>query len=208
MLAAIGLAIGAGGIIPANPGWQEPEEGVRLFIRTNGVHTWIMVPKVTAEMDWRPWAPGEHIRDPRYAAGDYVAIGYGNRQFYLEVPTWADLDARTALLAAFGQGRSLIQMEHVWRPEADEWQRPLVVTREEYRRLVRFLAASFERDARGRTVPLIGRGYGPADVFYEARGDYTAARSCNEWTGEALRAAGVRTGVWTPLSWSILRRLD
>jgi hypothetical protein len=52
----------------------------------------------------------------------------------------------------------------------------------------------------------MGRGYGPADIFYEGRGRYNAYRTCNEWTGEALRTAGVRTGVWTPLSQSIMLR--
>jgi hypothetical protein len=40
--------------VPANRGWREAKEGVTIFVRTNGVHTWIMVPKVTPEMDWRP----------------------------------------------------------------------------------------------------------------------------------------------------------
>jgi uncharacterized protein (TIGR02117 family) len=195
-----------GGLIPANAGWTEPREGVPIFLRTNGVHTWIMVPTVSPEMDWRPLAPATHIRDPRYA-GNYIALGYGNREFYLNTPRWADLRPRTALAAAFGSGRSLMHVEHEWNPRVDEYQQRLVVTREQYRRLARHIAQSFELDARGRTRPLLGRGYGPADVFYEARGPYNAFFTCNEWTGAALRAAGVRTGIWTPLSQSIMLRL-
>jgi len=71
------------GAIPANRGWTEPKEGVTVFVRTNGVHTWILVPKVTEEMDWRPLVPGAHLRDPRWGGGDYVVLGYGNRTFYL-----------------------------------------------------------------------------------------------------------------------------
>jgi uncharacterized protein (TIGR02117 family) len=195
-----------GGLVPANAGWTEPREGVPIFVRTNGVHTWIMVPTVSPEMDWRPLAPATHIRDPRYA-GNYIALGYGNREFYLNTPRWEDLRPRTALAAAFGSGRSLMHVEHEWNPRVDEYQQRLVVTREQYRRLARHIAQSFERDARGRTRPLLGRGYGPADVFYEARGPYNAFFTCNEWTGAALRAAGVRTGIWTPLSQSIMLRL-
>ena len=94
------------GLIPANLAWHEAEEGVPIFVRTNGVHTWIMMPKVNPIMDWRPYAPPEHLGDPRYGAGDYVAIGYGNRDFYLNTPTWGDLSPRTALAAAFGRGPS------------------------------------------------------------------------------------------------------
>ena len=119
-LAAFVLAL-----VPANPTWREADEGVTIFLRTNGVHTWIMVPKSTAEMDWRPWVPGGHLSDPRWGRGDHVAFGYGNRTFYLETPTWGDLTMKNAFLAAFGRGRSLVHADHDHRPRPNDWQRPL-----------------------------------------------------------------------------------
>lgn len=196
----------AGGLVPANRGWDQPEQGVKIFIRSNGVHTWVMVPTVAAGIDWRPLAPAAHIRDPRYA-GDYIAIGYGNREFYLNTPTWSDLSPRTALAAAFGSGPALVHVEHAWYPEALPHQRPILLSEDAYRKLAARLRESFAFDAQGQTQPLIGRGYGPADIFYEANGHYNDYRTCNEWTGEVLRAAGVRTGVWTPLSQSIMWRI-
>lgn len=200
------LAALVGGLIPANASWREAQQGVTIFVRTNGVHTWIMVPASAAGVNWRPLAPAEHIKDPRYA-GNYLAIGYGNREFYLNTPTWWDLSPRTALAATFGRGPSLVHVEHEHNPKADEYQRPLVLKVSEYHKLARHLRASFDLDPQGRPQPLIGRGFGPADVFYEAQGPYNGYRTCNEWTGEALRAAGVRMGVWTPLSESIMLRL-
>lgn len=196
------------GLIPANAGWQEAERGVTIFVRTNGVHTWIVMPKVTPAIDWRPFAPPDHLRDPRYGAGDHVAIGYGNREFYLNTPTWSDLSLSTAFYAFFGNGPTLLHVEHDHRPRPDEWQRPIVLRSDEYRRLAAFIAARFRRDSHGRTVPVLGRGYGPADMFYEANGGYSFVLTCNEWTGRALRAAGVRTGLWTPFEQSIMWRLD
>ncbi|HEX8571615.1 MAG TPA: TIGR02117 family protein [Allosphingosinicella sp.] len=196
------------GAVPANRGWSEAEEGVTIFVRTNGVHTWILVPKVSRDMDWRPLVPGGHLRDPRWGAGNYVALGYGNRTFYLETPTWGDLTMKNAFLAGFGRGRSLMHADHDHDPKASEDTRPIVLRRDEYRRLVAFARASFQYDPRKRTIPLIGRGYGESDMFYEAVGPYSAVYTCNSWTGRALREAGVRTGVWTPLSQSIMWRLD
>jgi uncharacterized protein (TIGR02117 family) len=196
------------GAIPANPGWHEAKEGVRIFVRTNGVHTWIMVPKVTPEMDWRPLVPGQHLRDPRWGNGDYVALGYGNRTFYLETPTWGDLTMKNAFLAAFGRGRSLMHADHADHPQPSADQRPIILTHEEYRRLVDYLRGGFQLDAQGRTMPLLGRGYGASDMFYEAVGPYSAFYTCNSWTGRALRHAGVKTGLWTPLSQSIMWRLE
>ncbi|HEX8442676.1 MAG TPA: TIGR02117 family protein [Allosphingosinicella sp.] len=194
-----------GGVIPANAGWREAPAGVTIFVRTNGVHTWVMVPTVTSEMDWRPLAPATHIRDQRYS-GNYLAFGYGDREFYLNTPRWADLRLGTALTAAFGEGRSLMHVEHEWNPRPGEDQRSFRISREQYRRLAEHILHSFERDRQGRTIPLLGRGYGPADVFYEARGPYNAFLTCNEWTGATLRTAGVRIGIWTPLSQSVMAR--
>ena len=196
------------GAVPANRGWHEAKEGVTIFVRTNGVHTWIMVPKVTEEMDWRPLVPGAHLKDPRWGAADYVALGYGNRTFYLETPTWGDLTMRNAFLAAFGRGRSLMHADHDDHPQPTDYQRPITLSHEEYRRLVAFARGSFQFDSAGRTMPLIGRGYGGSDMFYEAVGPYSAVYTCNSWTGRALREAGVKTGVWTPLSQSIMWRLE
>ena len=195
-----------GGVIPAHASWKEAESGVTIFIRTNGVHTWIMVPTAAADIDWSPLAPKRHIRDPAQA-GNYLAIGFGNRDFYLNTPTWGDLSPRTALAAAFGRGPSLVHVEHEHEPRPDEYQRPIILRVQEYRRLAAHIRRSFAFDPAGRTIPLLGRGYGPADIFYEGLGPYNAYRTCNEWTGEALRAAGVRTGLWTPLSESIMLRL-
>jgi uncharacterized protein (TIGR02117 family) len=159
-------------------------------------------------MDWRPLVPGGHLKDKGWGYGNYVALGYGNRTFYLETPTWGDLTMKNAFLAAFGWGRSLMHADHDHQPQPNEWQRPLTLTREQYKRLAEHVARSFQRDEEGRTIPLIGRGYGQSDMFYEANGGYSAIYTCNSWTGEALRAAGIRMGVWTPTSQSIMWRLD
>lgn len=197
------------GAIAANGAWRPAgTDGVTIFLRTNGVHTWIVMPKVTPEMDWRPYAPPEHLRDPRYGFGDHVAIGYGNREFYLNTPTWADLRPDTALAAAAGLGPALVHVDHDHRPVPTEWQRPLRISRDQYRRLARHVRASFRLDQSGRTVPLLGRGYSDWDMFYESDGGYDLVYTCNEWTGRALRAAGIRTGLWTPFSQSIMWRVD
>ncbi len=196
------------GVIPANVAFHQPARGITIFVRSNGVHTWIVMPKVSEEMDWRPYASPGHLRDSRWGNADHVAIGYGNREFYLNTPTWGDLSPRTAALALFGSGPTLLHVEHVDRPRAEQWQRPIRITHDQYRRLAGFIQLRFRLDSGGRPIPVLGRGYGPGDMFYEASGGYSFVMTCNEWTGRALRAAGVRTGLWTPFEQSIMWRLD
>jgi uncharacterized protein (TIGR02117 family) len=196
------------GVVPANVAFHEPAAGVTIFVRSNGVHTWIVMPKVNDEMDWRPYALGEHLADPRWGNADHVAIGYGNREFYLNTPTWGDLSLRTAVAAMFGRGTSLLHVEHVHRPRPEEWQRPIRISADQYRRLAGFIQRRFRLDPGGRPIPVLGRGYSAHDMFYEANGGYSFVLTCNEWTGRALREAGIRTGLWTPFEQSIMWRLD
>ena len=196
------------GIVPANVAFHQPARGITIFVLSNGVHTWIVMPKVNEEMDWRPYAQPRHLRDPRWGNADHVAIGYGDRDFYLNTPTWGDLSPRTAALALFGSGSTLLHVEHVHQPRADADQRPIRITPEQYRRLAGFIQRRFRLDSGGRPIPVLGRGYADNDMFYEANGGYSFVMTCNEWTGRALRTAGVRTGLWTPFEQSIMWRLD
>jgi len=196
-----------GGLIPANRDWQEPTHGITIFVETNGVHTWIVIPSVTAEMDWRGLVPAKDLGNPALA-GNYVAIGYGNREFYLNTPEWKDLTIRRAVGAALGGGPSLLHVYHHQNPQAGDNMRPIVLTNDQVRRLTSFIEKSFDRDASGRTIVVPGRGYGPSDAFYEARGGYNLFYTCNEWTGSALRQAGVRVGIWTPFALSVTGRFE
>lgn len=196
---------GAFGLFPVNAGWEEAEEGILVFVNSNGVHTGIGMPTVSDEMDWRPLVPAAHLRAP--IAADYVFIGYGNREFYLETAGWAELSPGTAVRAAFGGGPTLLHVDHVQAPGEGSEQRALRLRPDEYRRLVAFIRSRFKLDAAGRTLPVLGRGYGAHDMFYEAHGGYSLWLTCNEWTGRALRAAGVRMGMWTPLEQSVMFRI-
>ena len=187
--AAAGLI---GGSIPSNRDWIAPAEGVHIFVESNGVHTGIIVPKVAAGVDWRGVARAEDLRDPRYGAFDHVSFGWGEKAFYLETPTWADVKLRTVVASAVGSTRTLMHVDHLPRPRAGDGAREIVVTPTQYRRLAAYIRASF-RDGGARY-----RGYAGYDAFYEANGRYSAVRTCNSWTGNALRFAGVRVGAWTP----------
>ncbi len=188
-----------GGAIPTNRAWTPPAQGIKIFIETNGVHTGIVVPKVAAGIDWRPLLRADHLADPRYAAYDHVAFGWGERAFYLETPTWADVKPLTVLRAGLGSDRTLVHVDHIPRPRPDADTRAVVLRPREYRRLAAYLRASFAER------PEHLRGYYGYDAFYTSRGHYSWVRTCNAWTGDALRHAGVRVGAWTPFSWSVMR---
>ncbi len=196
------LVAGAiGGAIPANAGWRPPARGVTIWVESNGVHTAIIMPKQAAGIDWRRLARPEDLADPRHAAWDHIAIGWGERKFYLETPTWAQVRPATLLAAAIGSDDTLVHIEHLPRPVAGDGVRALVLRPAEYRRLAHYIAASIAPG--GERL----HGYAGYDAFYGGRGRYDAIRTCNDWTGAALRHAGVRMGLWTPFPATVMQWL-
>lgn len=195
------LAVGAlAGSLPRNAGWQEPADGVTIFVATNGVHSGVIVPAVSADMDWRAIVKPSHLADPRYA-GQWLWFGWGDRDFYLNTPTWADVSPLTVLRAGIGSGATLVHVDHLQQPFDDA--RPVTITRDQYRRLVAGLRATFALTPDGRATPI--PGYAAWDVFYPARGRYSAVMTCNAWTGRLLGDAGVKVGMWTPLSATVMQ---
>ena len=193
-----GAAGMVGGAIPTNIGWRPPSEGVTVFVESNGIHVGLIVPKVAAGIDWRAVAPASDLTDPRYGAYDHLAIGWGERGFFLGTPTWADVRPGPILHAALGSEATLVHVEHVPGPAPSADVRAIVLRPDEYRRLAAFIRVSIAGGGARHA------GYGGYDVFYQARGRYDAVHDCNAWVGDALRAAGVRIGWWTPFPVTVL----
>jgi uncharacterized protein (TIGR02117 family) len=198
LLGAYPLAGLTGGAIPRNAGWRMAAQGVTIYVESNGVHVGLIVPKVASGVDLRPVFPPRDIADRRYAAHDHLAIGWGERDFFLDTPTWADVSPRTIIAAATGSDRTLLHVEHIAAPSVGPDVRSVVLRPEEYRRLAAYIRATLSDD--GARYP----GYAGYDVFYAARGRYHAYQTCNAWAGDALRFAGVRVGAWTPFPITVL----
>ncbi len=180
ILVPLGLYLAAAAILghtPANPDWREPETGVTIFIQTNGVHTGIVLPS---------------------GPGRWRAYGWGDRDFYRNTPRWQDMRPGTVLSALIGSGSTVVHVDELGDFIADENWRPLRLRAAEYARLRTYIAATL------RPGPPES-GYTPYDRFYPARGRYSALVTCNVWTGGALKAAGVRTGIWTPFAGDVMR---
>ncbi|MDE0877966.1 MAG: TIGR02117 family protein [Sphingomonas bacterium] len=199
LLVGYGAAGMVGGAIPTNRGWVEPREGVVIYVESNGVHTGFILPKLAAGVDWRDIASPADLANPHYAGFDHIAIGWGDRRFFLDTPTWWDVRPATLIAAAIGSDATLLHVEHIPAPATiDRDTRRIVLTRDQYRRLAAFIRASVAPG--GRVV----HGYFDYDAFYPARGHYDAVHSCNDWTGDALRHAGIRAGLWTPFAITVM----
>ena len=129
-----------------------------------------------------------------------MAVSWGEREVFLNTPTWADLRPVTAFRAMTG-GDALLHVAHYVRPAPGLENRPLTLTSAQYRRLV----ARIERALPPRGARVIHRGYAGWDVFYDSPGRYDWRNTCNQWTSDTLAAAGVRIGRWTPFAGGVMK---
>ena len=206
-VAAYLLAAWIGSSLPRNPDWREPAandpDAIEIMVESNGVHTALVLPLLTAEKDWRPVFPAS---DVAASAKPYthVSVSWGEREVFLNTPTWWDLRPRTVARILIGGGDGLLHVAHYVRPAPDDHIRPLRMTRQQYAALVAQIEATLPQipfsEPRERYP-----GYGDYDVFYPARGAYSTGNTCNQWTSDALAAAGVKTGRWTPFAGGVMK---
>ncbi|WP_310393939.1 TIGR02117 family protein [Hymenobacter sp.] len=191
--------------IPVAKTQPQAAPDVPVFLHSNGVHTDIVVPIKTDQLDWSQQLPFSNI-----PSGDttmrYIAFGWGDKGFYLDTPTWAELKFSTAFVAAFWLGSSAVHATYLHGLTPGPDTVPLHLSRAEYARLIAYIQNSFRYDAAGRVQHIKGHSYGPDDAFYEARRVYSFLYTCNTWTNNALKASGQRACLWTPSDKGILHQ--
>ncbi|OSI11371.1 TIGR02117 family protein [Neisseria canis] len=189
------------GRIPVNSGRAEQGD-ITIFLISNGVHTDIAMPLTNAEFDWRSVISPADTDNPRLAA-DYVALGWGDRTFYLDTPGWSDLTATTAFKALTGLSRTAVHATFSPKPQAGSRSIPIRVLPAEYLKLVNSILPQFQY-RNGRAIAIAGRGYSSNDVFYEAQGRYSLFVTCNTWANTHLKNSGLKSVVWTPFSGAVM----
>jgi uncharacterized protein (TIGR02117 family) len=204
-LGLVTLYLGAaliGSALPANPNWHETPGGITIYVETNGRHTGIVVPVAAAGIDLSLTFRPTDLGDKQFA-GNWLAIGWGDRDFYLNTQTWDDLRPGIALSALIGSGRTLLHIDHLDQPYPGEDQRAIKISRAEYTRLIATIMMSLKPGEDGHPVAI--PGYGDRDLFYDAKGHYSLLRTCNGWTAETLASAGIKAPLWTPFSGGVMR---
>jgi hypothetical protein len=94
----------AGSLIPVNRGWSEPVRGTTIYLADNGVHVDLLLPIKAQGLDWSRLFPAGDFAavDPN---ASFIAFGAGERNVYLNTPTWWDLTPRTVWSALTGGAR-------------------------------------------------------------------------------------------------------
>ncbi len=173
------------------------KDEVAIYIKTNGVHTDIVMPVRTPQIDW-----SREIKYANTALTDttwqYIALGWGDKGFYLQTPEWSDLKFSVAFNAAFGLSTTAMHATFYKElPENDRCHK-MLISKEQYARLIDYVTNSFQHDAGGHFINIkTSANYSQSDAFYEANGSYSLFHTCNTWANNALKKCGQKCCLWT-----------
>lgn len=182
---------------------EASHEAITLYIRTNGVHTDIVVPVKT---NYKDWSKDIAFANTRGADSTYtwLGMGWGDKGFYLETPTWADLKVSTAFKAAFALSTTAIHATYYQNMNVNYDCRAISVSPRQYQLLIQYIEKALQHTSEGSIIPIpTDAVYGNHDAFYEAHGAYSMFHTCNTWTNNALKACEQKAAWWTPFDWGI-----
>ena len=183
---------------------SEPKT-VETFILTNGVHTDIVVPIKSKQINW---SDDILFKNTTSKSTDYkyLSIGWGDKGFYLDTPTWADLKFSTAFEATFWLSESAMHCTFYKEMKESENCKRIMLSEKQYAALINFIQKKFDRDQNGKPILIkTDAVYGKDDAFYDAKGSYSFLNTCNTWTNNALKSAGQKAALWTATDFGIFQ---
>lgn len=186
-------------------GFQNDKNEMHIYLQTNGVHTDLIVPVKNKIYDWSKQIDIASTKSNDTSA-QFVAIGWGDKGFYLETPSWAELKATTALKAAFGLSSTAMHCTFYNNISENESRRKIDISHEQYKRLISFINKSFEWSNGNSKLVDTDVRYGMYDTFYEATGHYSLFKTCNTWTNQALKHTGIKACRWAALERGIMKK--
>lgn len=174
---------------------NKPE--IAIYIMTNGVHTDIVMPAISDQINWT-----KEIAYQNTLAADstypYLAMGWGDKKFYLETPEFSDLKLSTAVKAISGLSTTAMHTTYYKSITENNDCKKIMISPEQYGYLIDYVLNSFEKDKAGHLMPVkTSIHYDIGDAFYEARGSYSIFKTCNTWANAALKACGQKSCLWT-----------
>lgn len=183
--------------IPINSDASCKTNCVEIFIISNGVHADIVVPIRTKEMDWSKVIKFAHTtsQDTSYK---YLAFGWGDKNFYVNTPTWSDFELSSALYALFLFGEAAIHTTYFEDMAESQFSKKIHISKENYTQLNNFILSELVFDAQGNPSVINDFNYTSYDAFYTAKGTFTLFYTCNTWVNKALKQADQKACLWTP----------
>ena len=181
------LAGAAAAACATGRGSDDPPPGARaattIYVAGSGWHADLIVPRAAIPAGLWPEAAD-------FPGARYLRVGWGERDYYpsTEFSIWYGLKA------LFWPTASVLHVVGFSRPPAIQYPQDEIValelSRDGMHALMRYIDTAHARGGAVRAPRLVASPYGDG-WFYPAERAFHLFRTCNVWTAEALRAAGL-----------------
>jgi len=188
-------------LIPVN-NQEDDNPEMTIYIRTNGVHTDLVFPYVSETFDWSRYL---HTNDTpsQIQHPSWVALGWGDKGFYLNTPEWKDLKFNTAFRAVTGLSESAMHVTYYRQMVENENCVAIRISRENYLKMCQYVADTFDQKDNQFRLIETNQNYGQNDVFYEAKGSYHLFKTCNTWANNVLKSENQKAALFTLFDFGI-----
>ena len=176
---------------------QSQKQEIEIFIKTNGVHTDIIVPIKNEIKDWPSEIQFQHTKS-KDSIMNYLAFGWGDKGFYLDTPEWSNLKVSTALKAATGLSTTAMHTTFYKTITEITSCKKIKISKENYKKMTAYISNSFKRDLNQNIEWISGHSYAKNDAFYNAIGSYSLFKTCNSWANSTLKESNQKAAFWTP----------
>ena len=168
-----------------------------IYLATNGVHLEIIIPKKNIDslvLSGIKNNPNE----------DYLSFGWGDKNFYINTPTWGDLTFSNGFQALFLKSSALLHITR-YQEKQTNWVE-IKVSDSELQKLNTYLLNTFETKKDGTKTILKNKGHTLTDDFYKSKGSYSCFNTCNTWANRAFKESGLKSCLWTPFDFGLLNK--
>ena len=176
---------------------KNQKEEIEIFIKTNGVHTDILVPIKNEIKDWTSQIKFKQTKS-KDSIMNFIAFGWGDKGFYLNTPQWSDLKVSTAFKAATGLSTTAMHTTFYKTMTENSSCKKIKISNENYKILTTHISTSFKKDVNQNFEWISGFSYGENDTFYNANGSYSLFKTCNTWANSILKQSNQKAAFWTP----------
>ena len=178
----------------------------QICVVNTGIHSNILIPTKNNTYNWHNYLSIDKIGIDDVNDYKYLSFGWGDKDFYMTISSISDFNFYTIFKAVFLQTSSVMYVRGYQSLPKNTELKCVYTSKANYLRLNNFIEASFKLDRNNRKIRL-GNGYTSTAGFYAAKDNYSILRTCNTWTGDALRKANINTPLWDSLSFAIMFHL-
>lgn len=194
--------------ITTNNDYVAPEKGIEVFLISNGVHADICLPLANNDTLWSKYFDVKDFSTLKNKP-KYILLGWGDKDFFLHTPTWADLTVKTAFKASFIPSSAALHVSYLTDdPQLSETTKSFKINKVSLKKIEHYIISYVQLKNNSPILIDCCRYPNVHDNFYEANGTYHLFKTCNNWTNNVIKEAGVKTSIWAPFDSSILYQFE